>query len=86
MLTTAFNDAFDRLLMAHDRYRRTQRHPDNIVGLSVARAQLDMARAEVHAARQADRQARALLARRTVPRNLEQALQVWTEQFGHEYG
>lgn len=82
MLSTAFNDALERLLMAHDRYRCTARAPDNIVGLSMARAQLDLARNEVHAARQSDRQARALLARRTIPRSFDQALQVWTDQCG----
>ncbi len=86
MLSTMFDDALERLLMAHDRYRRTPRNPDNVVGLSRARAQLDLARAEVHAARAADPQARALLARRIVPRSFEDALRVWSDQFGHEYG
>lgn len=75
MLSTRFNDALDRVLMAFEYYRHVPRNPDNVARLASARLQLDQARAELHEAREQDHPPQP-----DPPRTAEEALWIWTRE------
>jgi len=73
----SFNDAFDRLLMAFNRYHTIPRRPENVSRLGAARRQLEAARREVaEARRQMGWIARPVLG----PATADEALRIWAAE------
>ncbi len=73
----SFNDAFDRLLMAFNRYHTIPRRPENISKIGSARRQLEAARREVaDARRQMGWVAKSVVG----PSTAEEALRIWAAE------